>query len=433
LIENILEPTPYAELSNGLTFALAGAGGRGRMFAEWLRTNVCSGAVVAVAEPNADRRNGIAEMHGIPHERRFRTWQEMLDRPKLAEILINTTMDRDHTGSATMALRAGYHMLLEKPMATTLEDCAALDRLRRETNRIVSVCHSLRYNSVYSEIRRILRAGTIGEIVTLDQLEAVEIVHQSHSFVRGNWGNEGRSSFMLLAKSCHDLDIIVDLIDRDCVSAHSFGSLFYFKAENQPIGAPDRCVDGCPVERACPYSALKLYVGDGAWSQHAGFAGLSPAEARERLRVSPYGRCVFKTDNDVVDHQVVSLEFEGGVTATFTMTAFTPTGGRYLRIHGTRGYLEAKIDQRSIDIYEFWANNKRTQITVPEEDGPHGGADSTVIASLIEAVQLSDPESVRTTTTQSLRSHAVAFAAERSRREGRQIELRELLGEGEGI
>jgi len=429
VIETNPKPANTLNIANDLTFALAGAGGRGTMFAEWLRANVCPGAVTAVAEPNSERLRAISEMHHIPKERQFASWKEMLQVPRLADVLLNTTMDSEHVASAVMGMRAGYHMLLEKPMATSLADCATINRVRVETNRAVSVCHSLRYHPIYAEIRRIIRSGLIGDVVSLDQLEAVEVVHQAHSFVRGNWGNEGRSTFMLLSKSCHDLDIIVDLIDRDCVSANSSGSLFYFRPENQPAGAPDRCVDGCPVEDSCPYSALKVYGGDNSWSHHAGLANLTMAETRERLSTSPYGRCVFKTDNDVVDHQVVALEFEGGVTATFTMTAFTPWGGRYLRIHGTKGYVEAKVDQGTIDLYEFWANNKHSRIEIPEETGAHGGADATVIKSLIKAVSLGDASSILTTTAESLRSHEVVFAAERSRREGRRVMLSELKAE----
>lgn len=401
------------------------------MFAEWIRSNVGPGSVVAVAEPNDERRAVIADLHGIPPSRQFCTWRELLDQPRLASVLLNTTMDRDHREVAVLAMNAGYHMLLEKPMATSLSDCVEIDRVRRETGRIVSVCHSLRYHAVYDEVRRIVRSGVIGDIVSLDQLEAVEIVHQSHSFVRGNWGNEGRSTFMLLAKCCHDIDILVDIVDRDCLRVGSFGSLYYFREENQPPGAPERCVDGCPVEETCPYSALKLYVGDGPWVHQAGLSGLSPTDAKLRLQTSPYGRCVFKADNDVVDHQVVSMEFDGGVTATFTMTAFTPWGGRYLRIHGTKGYLEAKVDQRTIDLYEFWANNKHSHIEVAERSGVHGGGDASLLDGLIAAVNTGDTRSVRTSTSESLRSHAVVFAAEMSRREGRQVSVQDVLRHAE--
>ncbi|RYG45588.1 Gfo/Idh/MocA family oxidoreductase, partial [bacterium] len=409
--------------TSALTFAILGAGGRGGMFSSWLRDHVGPGSVVAVAEPDPVRRARVAEEHGIPESGLYTDWRELLAQPRLADVLLNTTMDRDHRDSSVAAMRKGYHMLLEKPMSTSLDECEEIDRVRRETGRIVSVCHSLRYHAVYTEVRRLLRAGVIGEIVSLDQLEGVEHIHQSHSFVRGNWGNEGRSTFMLLAKSCHDLDIIADLIDLPCERVNSYGDLKWFKSENAPVGAPKFCVEGCPVEAKCPYYAPKVYGAENGWAHHAGLVGLTRPELMKRLETSPFGRCVFQTDNDVVDHQVVAMEFQGGVTATFTMTAFTPVCDRVLRIHGTKGYLEARVGQNSVDYWEFWENNRRTHIDVPEASGTHGGADDQVMRALIDAVRLQDPSSVLTTTMDSLRTHAIAFAAERSRRTCRPVEL----------
>ena len=274
-------------------------------------------------------------------------------------------------------------------------------------------------------MRRVLRSGAIGEIVSLDQLEGVEHVHQSHSFVRGNWGNEARSTFMLLAKSCHDLDIIADLIDLPCERVSSYGGLKYFNEAHAPQGAPQYCVQGCPVADKCPYYAPKVYGNPHGYANHAGLAGLDHRQLLQALETSPYGRCVFRTDNDVVDHQVVAMEFEGGVTATFTMTAFTPFQDRVLRIHGTKGYLEARIGKRTLDVWEFWEGNRHTHIELPEAEGAHGGADAEVMRRLIEAVQLEDPSSVTTSTYASLQSHAIVFAAERSRRTGAPVELRE--------
>lgn len=406
-----------------LSFVLLGAGGRGSLFSDWLHDHVGPGAVVAVAEPDPARRARVQEVHGIPDERAYVSWQELLAQPRLADVAINATMDREHIGSAVAAMREGYHMLLEKPMATSLEDCATIDRVRRETGRIVSVCHSLRYHALYAEVRRVLRAGTIGEIVSLDQLEGVEHIHQSHSFVRGNWGNEARSTFMLLAKSCHDLDIIADLIDLPCRRVSSYGDLKFFRRDHAPVGAPDYCVQGCPVEAKCPYYAPRVYGNPNGWARHAGLAGLDHRRLLQALETSPFGRCVFKTDNDVVDHQVVAMEFDGGVTATFTMTAFTPVQDRTLRIHGTKGYLEAKVGARTLDVWEFWEGNRHTRIELPESRGAHGGADDLVIRSLIDAVRLEDPSSVATSTFASLQSHAIVFAAERSRRTGQPVEL----------
>ncbi|MGV3614705.1 MAG: Gfo/Idh/MocA family protein [Fimbriimonas sp.] len=415
--------------SERLTFAIAGAGGRGRMFAEWLRDNLGAGSVVAVADPRPSAREAVGEMHRIPEEGRFESWQAMFEMGRVADVLINTTMDQEHVRSACAAMRLGYHMLLEKPLATSLDDATEIDRVRAETGRIVSVCHSLRYHAVYERVLELLRSGIIGDVVSLDQLEAVEHIHQSHSFVRGNWGNSARSTFMLLAKSCHDLDIIAALIERPCERVSSFGSLTYFREEHAPAGAPEYCVDGCPAAETCPYHALKIYGTENGWSHHAGFTGLTREQTVLRLRESPYGRCVFRADNDVVDHQVVAMEFAGGVTATFTMTAFTPTGGRFVRIHGTRGFLDAKIDQNVIDVWEFWRDNRHTRHDIPAESGTHGGADGRLIGNFIAAVMAGDPLLVRTDTRESLRTHTIAFAAEQSRRTRESVEIASLNSE----
>ncbi len=409
-------------MQRDLTFAIIGAGSRGSMFADWLAKHYAPDCVVAVAEPDPARLAALADRHEVKPEMRFDSWETLIDRPKLADVAINTTMDRQHRPSAIALLGLGYHMLLEKPMATSLEDCAAIDEARRLSGRIVSVCHSLRYHASYVELRRLIESGAIGQVISYDQLEAVENVHQSHSFVRGNWGNEERSTFMLLSKSCHDIDIVADMIGSPCTSASSFGSLSFFRRENAPKGAPPRCVDGCPVQKSCPYDAVRLYADERLWTQYTDMRLASTrSQILDMLHESPYGRCVFQTDNDVVDHQVVALEFEGGVTATFTMTAFTPWGGRYVRVHGTKGYIEAKIDQRQIDMWEFWENNRHTRIDVPGAAGSHGGADDTVIRTLIAAIESNDASSIRTSTEESLRTHAIAFAAERSRREGRTV------------
>jgi predicted dehydrogenase len=272
----------------------------------------------------------------------------------------------------------------------------------------------------------LIDSGTIGDVVSLDQLEAVEHTHQAHSFVRGNWANESRSTFMLLAKSCHDLDVIDWLIDKPCRRVSSYGSLTHFRRENAPLGAPAFCLEGCPVEDSCPYHALKVYGPKGAWRGSGGFSDLSPQETIEQLQHSRFGRCVYQTDNDVVDHQVVAMEFDRGITATFTMTAFTPWGGRYVRIHGTKGYLEVKVDQRTIDLWEFWKGNRHTVFEIAPDDGGHGGGDDRLMKDLILAVTRTDASRIRTSTSESLRTHRLVFASELSRRLGRMVELSEL-------
>lgn len=408
---------------SSLKFAILGAGGRGQMFSEWLATECGPGSVVAVAEPDPVRRALVSDAHGIPASQCFDSWEELLANPKMADILINTTQDHAHIQSAVQAMEAGYHMLLEKPMAVTLADCETIDQVRKRTGRIVSVCHSLRYHGAFSEVRSIIQSGVLGEIVSYDQLEAVEHIHMSHSFVRGNWGNEAASTFLLLAKSCHDVDILMDMVGSDVTSVSSYGKLTYFRSENKPEGAPEYCVEGCPHSKDCPYDAAKIYLADSPWARYVGFTRVARQQAVDALRVSKYGKCVFQSDNDVVDHQVVAFNFASGATATLTVTAFTPMGGRFIRVHGTKGYLEAQIDERRITYWEFWKKNKKTVIEIPESGGAHGGADAEVMRTLMQAVAANDPSLLRTDTEASLRTHMVVFRAEESRRLGQTVSV----------
>jgi predicted dehydrogenase len=412
-------------MSNPVTFAIVGCGARGKSASNWIHRNPELAKLVALADPHPERRDFIGEMHNVPVENRFDSWQSLLARPRMADAVMNTTMDALHAPSAIAALNLDYHMMLEKPMATTLADCIAIDAARRKNKAIVSVCHSLRYQVVYREIKRLIASGEIGEVISIDQLEAVDPVHQSHSFVRGNWSKEARSTSMLMGKSCHDLDILVHLMGRDVTSLSSFGRLSHFTKANQPAGAPHRCTDGCPVESVCPYSSLKVYV-NGGWGDHIGLGPRGSADRLEFVKTSKFGVCVYDCDNDVVDHQVVNFEFEGGSTGTFTMTAFAK-GGRQLRVHGTHGEIHASIDERKIQLRKFWDPVEDATRTLPEETGGHGGGDDNVLRILTEAIQTKDASKILTGTDVSLRTHAAVFAAEISRHERRVVSLLELL------
>lgn len=415
---------PPTVSSEPLTFAILGAGGRGAGFGYWVRDHPEFGKVVAIAEPDEARRKPLVDSCGIVPERVFNKWEDLLAKPKMADVVINTTMDQLHAPSAIEAMKRGYHMLLEKPMATTLDECVAIDAARRKHKRMVAVCHSLRYLLVLREAKRMLDDGVIGRIVTLDALEGVEAQHQSHSFVRGNWGNEDRSTFMLMSKSCHDMDMIAWLIGRPCKRVSSFGALTYFRKEHAPPGATKRCTDGCPAEPTCHYSAIRLYVHASTWM--AGQAGLPADRAArvEALKTNRYGQCAFQCDNDVVDHQVVAFEFEGAVTATFTMTAFHP-GGRFIRVHGTHGFMSIALDTNTIEVTRF-LDKKHDKIVIPPQAGGHGGGDDRVMRQLVQAIRTGDASHISTPTDVSLATHKITFAAELARREGRVVELSEL-------
>lgn len=402
--------------------ALIGAGDRGRLFSRMIADLPGRARIVAVAEPRQPYRDFIADQHNIPASSCFNDWREVVAHPDIADAAIIATPDRDHVGPAVAALDNGWDVLLEKPMGVTLDECRAIEAAQRRSGRLVGVCHSLRYHAGFRKLRDLVAEGLIGKLITLDQLEQVEIRHQAHSFVRGNWANSDRSTFMLLAKSCHDIDYISFVVNQPCLEVSSFGDLSFFNRANAPAGATDRCTDDCPVERSCMFSAIRQYVeGDrAAWPANVVSADHSEEAHLHAIRTGPYGRCVWRCDNDAVDHQVVAMRFAGDITATFTMTAFTASGGRKIRLHGTLG--ELHFDERSITHINF-ADRATQTIDIPREEGGHGGGDQRVLTDWLEALHSRNDKAVVANAQASLASHTIVFAAEQSRKEHRTISL----------
>jgi predicted dehydrogenase len=406
-----------------IRIAVAGAGQRGRLFGDIISRVPQWARIAAVAEPRREYREDFAARHGLASGSVFSDWKELADRPGAFDAVLVCTQDSGHVEPAVAFLGAGCHLFLEKPMATTLEDCRRIREARRP-GTITSVCHSLRYHQGFAALKALVESGRIGRVITIDQLEQVAWWHQAHSFVRGNWSNEERSSFMLLAKSCHDIDYIAYLAGTDCRRVHSFGSLSWFRRENAPAGSAERCTE-CSLQATCAYSALRHYVDADreAWPART----ISLDHSREgHLRAvteGPYGRCVWKCDNDVVDHQVVSMEFENGAAATFTMTAFTQEGGRKIRVNGTDG--EAWFTEERMTMRTF-ADGKSEEVVFEQESGGHGGGDERAMVSFLAAVRKNDPSLVRTDVEESLRTHSIVFAAERSRRQGRVVDMEEM-------
>ncbi len=403
-----------------ITVAVIGAGSRGNHFGNILARELGHLAkVIAVAEPRTEAQADFAAAYGLKKASVFKSWQEFIKGPKKCDAVVISTMDQDHLGPAVACLKKGYHIMLEKPMANTRKDCQTIEAAQKKSGKVLIVCHSLRYAKPFATLKEIIDSGRIGKVVTLDHLEGVAYWHQSHSFVRANWRNEKTSSFMLLSKSCHDLDYIYHLTGKKFLRVSSHGSLTHFKPENAPKGSTAHCTDGCSVEASCPYSALKLY-------RHGSLAGwLLPSDTDydtflQTLKASPLNRCVYRCDNNVVDHQVVLIEMEDGVTASFTMTAFTQNCSRQTRIHGTGG--EIYFDEKSITIRTFGDDNTE-RIEITPETGGHGGGDRRVLHSWLQACQKNDPTAVLTTAQESLLTHTYTFAAEQARREKRVVEI----------
>jgi predicted dehydrogenase len=407
-----------------VSFVVVGAGGRGGAYSGYVKRFPEEGFLAAVCEPDEGRRKRLADAHEVPQNMRFADWRDILDKPKLADAAFICTQDADHKDPAVELAAKGYHILLEKPMAPNPEDCRAIYEAATKAEVMLAVCHVLRYTWFNRKLKEIIDSGAIGGIQTIQLLEPVGYWHQAHSFVRGNWRNSAESSPMLLAKSCHDIDLLNYFMPSRCVRASSFGSLSYFRRENQPKGAADRCMD-CPqeIESLCAYSALKIYLRDRK-DQYANWPTVALTHEGtleaviKALKEGPYGRCVFACDNDVVDHQVVNLEFEDGATASFTMTAFNPGGGRETLIMGDQGML--RCTDHGITHHDFLTNT--TKDIQRDADGSpmsgHGGGDFGLMQSFLAAVRNNDPALISSGPEVSLQSHLIVFAAEKARREG---------------
>ena len=408
-----------------ITIAIAGCGSRGQdtyarcqeKFADRMR-------IVAAADIRPEKLEQMRKTYGLTQEQCFDSAEEMLRHGRLADAMFICTPDRSHYSQAMEALRLGYHLLLEKPIAPTQEECRDIERLALAQNRHVVVCHVLRYTAFYQEIKRLLNAGAIGELVSVQAIEQVAYWHQAHSFVRGNWRNAGLSTPMILQKCCHDMDILLWLSGRHCQRVSSFGSLRHFRKELAPQGAPERCGDGCPVYDECPYCAPRFYLG----KVEAGQTGwpvnvLTPEptheSVREALRTGPYGRCVYACDNDVVDHQVVNLELEGGLTVNFTMCAFTAHGGRVIRLMGTQGEILGDTEANTIRLMPFGKEETLIDVrTLADDFSGHGGGDARRVDDFLNLVSGADAAGeALTSISHSVESHLVALAAEKSRLE----------------
>lgn len=417
-----------------LNVILIGAGARGQTYTNFMKSSEFK--VVAVAEPLKERREYIKNKHNIPDEMCFHSWQDLLSLPKLADVAIIATQDQMHYEPAMKAISLGYNLLLEKPVAPTPKQCLDIASYAKENGVKILVCHVLRYTPFFSIIKQLILENKLGKIISIHHSECVGNVHQSHSYVRGNWHNTQKSSNMLLAKSCHDIDIIQWLIDSKCIKAHSFGSLSYFTKANAPADAPDYCIDGCPHSKECNYNAVKIYLECENilwydWLRDTATNKVKPSdeEVENALRNTQYGKCVFKCENDVVDHQVVNMEFENGATASFNMCAFNE-GGRYIRVMGTKGEIYGDMDNDIIDLFDFSTRehtiiNPASTKVDGSHAGGHGGGDEGIVNTLHKYLTEGYDGAWLSEIEVSVENHLATFAAETSRLESKVIDIEE--------
>ena len=406
-----------------MNYVLIGAGSRGTIYANWAHSH--GHKIVAVAEIRPDRLAEAGTRLEVPEAMLFTDAKQLFSLGKVADAAIIATMDRDHYGHVMAALDCGYDILLEKPISPDPRECIAIEEAANRLGRKVTVCHVLRYTNFCTEIKNILDSGELGKIVAIQHAENIGNFHMAHSFVRGNWRNDKLSSPIIMQKSCHDLDILLWLTGAHCKKVAAFGSLSYFKEENAPAGSTDRCLT-CPVAESCRFDAQKAYLpGLGGWPTDVVCLEQTEEALMEALKEGPYGRCVYRCDNNVCDHMSIILEFDNDVTATFSLTAQTSACHRTLHIMCEDGEIVADDGQKQIIVTHHVSSQSETfqqrVINVRTNGSGHGGGDAGIMEDFTKS--LSGHGESRSSISRSVESHLMACAIEESRLTGTVVEL----------
>jgi predicted dehydrogenase len=441
-----------------VSLVLLGAGARGELnLASLIREWPGLMKIVAVAEPHEGRRERFIREYGLKRENAFTDWREVADRPGLADAALNTLPCRLHFESATAMIKAGYNMLLEKPMALDPWQCVKLVRAAKDKGLVMGVCVENRYNRIYQRVKALLNQGIVGKLMNIVCAENIGYWHFIMSYVRGIHHHHSMSHSFMMAKGIHDIDLILWLTGKRVKKVSSFGSLKFFTQENAPPGAPERCADGCPVEAACEFSALKQFVNPGRPDiparlytgqsfeavvdiiKNPRFRSLgsivsqddqSKAGVMKALAETSFGRCVYRSDNDVVDHQTVSLEMEDGVTCSYSLSGFSLVWERTLNFHGSRGEIRSADFSGRLETRTFNpARVKRERI--PYHGILHGGGDKILLRDFASAVQNRSEDGLLISASTSLEPHLVGFAAEKARIEGKVVDMEEFRKEAE--
>jgi predicted dehydrogenase len=414
-----------------MKLAIIGAGQRGMVYAEYAHT--CSDVeIIAVVDPSLERRNYAAERFNLPGEMLFDNVDSFFYQGKIADAVIIASMDLDHYVQTIKALECGYHILLEKPISPNPKECMEIMESANSKGLNVIVCHVLRYTNFFNTIKAILDSKELGRVITIEHSENIGNFHMAHSFVRGNWSRKDRSSPLIMQKSCHDMDILAWLVGSEAKRISSFGNLTYFKEANAPENSGIRCLK-CAAAASCRYDVRKVYLPIiGEWPATQVSTVQTEEGLMEAFQNGPYGRCVYRCDNDVCDNQVTLIEFQNGVTVSFNLSAFTNRISRTIKIMCEHGELKGDDALNTIEVTHFSSNSieayEKRIIHPGTVSGGHGGGDIGLTTDFINLMR-TNSNSNKSSITESVESHMMAYAAEQSRICGQIIDVDELKKE----
>ena len=407
-----------------MKYVIIGVGSRGFTYGSWAAEHGIE--IAAIAEIRPDRLAYAAEQWNVPREMCFATPEELFSKGKIADAAIVATMDRDHYGHVMQALDCGYDILLEKPISPSAEECLAIEEKANRLGRKITVCHVLRYTPFYSRLKEIIDSGKLGKVIAIKHAENIGNFHMAHSFVRGNWRNDTLSSPIIMQKSCHDLDILLWLTGAHCTRVAAFGSLSYFKESNAPAASTERCLS-CPVASECRFDAWKAYQPVlGKWPADVVCLEQNETALRDALETGPYGRCVYRCDNNVCDHMSIIMEFDNEVTATFSLHAQSSDVHREIQIHCEHGEIWGDDHKGKIQVTHFIRNQAEPPVieiyeTTDYEKG-HGGGDEGIMEDFSASLSSHDADS-RSSISRSVESHLMACAIEQARISGTVVDM----------
>lgn len=431
-----------------VTAMIVGAGHRAFVYSKLAKTDPDKLKIVGVADPNPVRRQKAMEEFGFGEDMCFESADELAEKGKLADAIINGTMDEQHLVTSIPLLNAGYDMLLEKPFAVNEKEMRELVACAKKNNSKVMICHVLRYTPFYYGIKEIVNSGEIGDIINIQTTEHVSYHHLSTSYVRGKWANSKKChTSMLLAKCCHDLDIMMWMMsETKPKKISSFGGKFQFKPENAPAGAGTICMKDCPLVDTCVYSTKRLYIDHpDRWAFYVWDAleGIKNPTIEDKINLmksdSPYARCIYKCDNDVVDHQSVMVEFESGATGTHNMVGGSSEPRRDIHIIGTKGEIFGNFEDSKFTVLKINpspdAHNE--ECDVEEHDlrvtgdmvgayGGHGGGDERLAADFVKFIRGEEHSLACTSIFDSVAGHLSVYLADQSRENGGEPQTVEL-------
>ncbi len=426
-------------MGNAVRIAIVGCGSRGRAYAKYALERPDKMKVVAIAEPIGYRRQITGDMFGVDPDKRFDSCDSFIASGLQTDAVINATMDQDHYKTAIKILDAGMDMLIEKPVCLNKEELLEIYRLSLAKNCRVMVCHVLRYAPFYVEIKKRILAGEIGEIHSMVTEENVSFHHYSTAFCRGKWGNSNVcGSQMMMSKCCHDLDIIT-WMKSDSTPAYvaSMGGLFNFIDRNFPPGAGEKCTVDCKIADMCEFDAKKMYLNCETWGYYVReyLDAYDDRDTEERLLWSlgennPYGKCVWKCDNNVVDHQTVIIEFEDGSTVSHNLLGATAKPERTIHIVGTKGEIYGEMESKTFYVRipdmtkaPFYSEEK---VVIDVETDGHGGGDSRLAEDFIEYIQGGKTSISTTELGDSIYGHLIGFSAHEAMAEKQVVKIERL-------